>query len=428
MNNVKQVQRINEEEIKKGSRWTLEGSWHYRYRHSAWVFVGNLDYQLSEGDVICILSQYGEIEDLNMPRDDKSGKPKGFCFAKYEDFRSTVLAVDNFNGAELLGRTLRVDHMDNYTPPEKKKIARSEIDLGPKKFVAGSAYVEDGVLPEFIRSRAQGEGDDERGGSEAQGSEQRRKVGDIDGQEVFAEGSKVLVRFGGRKVWIPAIVEKVNADGTYGVRKELASEHDIVSGVDVFAPSEEQREQMKERREEERLLRKAKKKLLRKQLKKEIKKEKKKERKKAKKEAKKQRKRARKEEDDAASGGARSRQRAGEGGADRDRDWRRGSGGGRGSSMRGSDRHSDTSSSSRSASSWESSRQQAPPSMASSAANAEPSAWRGRADPAFHRNQYRSNGGGTHETPNYRRRHGSSNSQSHNRSSRSGTRNSSHRH
>lgn len=32
----------------------------------------------------------------------------------YLDQRSTVLAVDNLNGAKVLGRTLRVDHTKNY--------------------------------------------------------------------------------------------------------------------------------------------------------------------------------------------------------------------------------------------------------------------------------------------------------------------------
>eukprot|EP00965_Chrysotila_dentata_P030770 1024956-Pleurochrysis_carterae.AAC.1 len=45
-----------------------------------------------------------------MPRDKATGKQRGFAFIAYEDQRSTVLAVDNFNGAKLLGRTLRVDH------------------------------------------------------------------------------------------------------------------------------------------------------------------------------------------------------------------------------------------------------------------------------------------------------------------------------
>lgn len=34
-------------------------------------------------------------------RDKKTGKSKGFCFLCYEDQRSTVLAVDNFNGIKV---------------------------------------------------------------------------------------------------------------------------------------------------------------------------------------------------------------------------------------------------------------------------------------------------------------------------------------
>ena len=43
-------------------------------------------------------------------RDKETGKSKGFAFLKYEDQRSTDLAVDNLGGATILGRTLRVDH------------------------------------------------------------------------------------------------------------------------------------------------------------------------------------------------------------------------------------------------------------------------------------------------------------------------------
>jgi RNA-binding motif X-linked protein 2 len=37
----------------------------------------------------------------------------------YEDQRSTVLAVDNMNGAKVLGRTVRVDHVRSYRHPDK---------------------------------------------------------------------------------------------------------------------------------------------------------------------------------------------------------------------------------------------------------------------------------------------------------------------
>jgi RNA-binding motif X-linked protein 2 len=53
-------------------------------------------------------ARFGEVIDVNMPRDQETHKPKGFAFVMYEDQRSTVLAVDNMNGAQVLGRTIRV--------------------------------------------------------------------------------------------------------------------------------------------------------------------------------------------------------------------------------------------------------------------------------------------------------------------------------
>ena len=70
--------------------------------------------ELTEGDVITIFSQFGEPVDINLPRDKQTGKARGFGFIMYENQKSTVLAVDNLNGAKVLGRTLRVDHVSNY--------------------------------------------------------------------------------------------------------------------------------------------------------------------------------------------------------------------------------------------------------------------------------------------------------------------------
>ena len=58
--------------------------------------------------------------DVNLPRDKETGKTKGFGFVMYEDQRSTVLAVDNLNGAKVLDRTLRVDHVRDYKQPKVK--------------------------------------------------------------------------------------------------------------------------------------------------------------------------------------------------------------------------------------------------------------------------------------------------------------------
>ena len=79
-------------------------------RDTAYIYIGGLPFDLSEGDILTIFSQYGEPTYINLIRDKESGKSKGFAFLKYEDQRSTDLAVDNLGGASVMGRVLKVDH------------------------------------------------------------------------------------------------------------------------------------------------------------------------------------------------------------------------------------------------------------------------------------------------------------------------------
>lgn len=136
---VREIERINKAEIARIASGTQGGSWHDQYKDSAHIFIGGawmpalvsdtpssnsyippgLPPELTEGDVITIFSQYGEPVDINLPRDKSTGKARGFGFLMYEDQRSTILAVDNLNGAKVLNRTLRVDHVNNYKHLEK---------------------------------------------------------------------------------------------------------------------------------------------------------------------------------------------------------------------------------------------------------------------------------------------------------------------
>jgi RNA recognition motif-containing protein len=50
-------------------------------------------------------NRYGEIIHVELVRDQKTGKPKGFAFIQYEDQRSTILAVDNLGGANVRNKT-----------------------------------------------------------------------------------------------------------------------------------------------------------------------------------------------------------------------------------------------------------------------------------------------------------------------------------
>ncbi|KAG8375975.1 hypothetical protein BUALT_Bualt09G0015000 [Buddleja alternifolia] len=131
---VKRTQDINKKEANLGI--SEEASWHAIYRDSAYIYVGGIPFDLTEGDLLAVFAQYGDIVDVNLIRDKGTGKSKGFAFLAYEDQRSTILAennndflllhissgecVDNLNGAQILGRTVRVDHVSKYKKLEEE--------------------------------------------------------------------------------------------------------------------------------------------------------------------------------------------------------------------------------------------------------------------------------------------------------------------
>ena len=108
MNAIRQTQLLNKRELENAI--PPSASWHADYRDTAYIYIGGIPLDISEGDVVTIFSQYGNPTHINMIRDKETGKSKGFAFLKYEDQRSCDLAVDNLGGAEVLGRMLRVDH------------------------------------------------------------------------------------------------------------------------------------------------------------------------------------------------------------------------------------------------------------------------------------------------------------------------------
>ena len=125
------VARLNEQELRLGIAGQLEASWHNDYKDTAWVFIGSLPTKLSEGDVICVVSQFGEVEDLNLIRDADTGQSKGTAYVKFRDWRSTVLAVDNLDGVKLLGQLLKCDHA-RYERPKKKWHEEALLSLEDK--------------------------------------------------------------------------------------------------------------------------------------------------------------------------------------------------------------------------------------------------------------------------------------------------------
>lgn len=52
---VKRIQKINSKEAALGI--SDEASWHAKYKESAYVFVGGIPFDLTEGDLLAVFSQ-----------------------------------------------------------------------------------------------------------------------------------------------------------------------------------------------------------------------------------------------------------------------------------------------------------------------------------------------------------------------------------
>lgn len=91
--------RYSEAEIKRPT--SSAASWHDDFSKSPYIYVGGLPYDVDEHDITTVFSQYGEVIRVNLAKEPGTGKSKGFAFLAYENPKSALLAVDNFDGIEV---------------------------------------------------------------------------------------------------------------------------------------------------------------------------------------------------------------------------------------------------------------------------------------------------------------------------------------
>jgi nucleolin len=76
---------------------------------SATLFVGNLSYNVSEDTVWSFFNDYG-VKSVRLPTDRETGRPKGFGYVEFEDIDGAKKAFEATNGAEIDGRSVRLDY------------------------------------------------------------------------------------------------------------------------------------------------------------------------------------------------------------------------------------------------------------------------------------------------------------------------------
>jgi RNA recognition motif-containing protein len=73
------------------------------------IFVGNLNYSITEDDLKEIFEEYGELNSVKLITDKFTGRSKGFGFVEMPDADEAKKAIEELNGAEVEGRSMVVN-------------------------------------------------------------------------------------------------------------------------------------------------------------------------------------------------------------------------------------------------------------------------------------------------------------------------------
>lgn len=80
---------------------------------SAKIFVGNLNYRTTKEELENVLASIGTVVDVYLPTDRATGRPRGFAFVEFASTDEATRAIEQLNGTELGGRTLKVNAADD---------------------------------------------------------------------------------------------------------------------------------------------------------------------------------------------------------------------------------------------------------------------------------------------------------------------------
>ncbi|OJT04713.1 RNA-binding protein rsd1 [Trametes pubescens] len=73
------------------------------------LYVGSLHFNLTESDIKQVFEPFGELEFVDLHRDPMTGRSKGYAFVQYKRAEDAKMALEQMEGFELAGRTLRVN-------------------------------------------------------------------------------------------------------------------------------------------------------------------------------------------------------------------------------------------------------------------------------------------------------------------------------
>ncbi|XZF13016.1 RNA recognition motif domain-containing protein [Chitinophagaceae bacterium MMS25-I14] len=72
------------------------------------IYVGNLNVLVTEHQLRDLFMQYGQVKDIKIVANSRTGRSQGFGFVEIEGFRQAEKAISNLNSMYFMNRFIEV--------------------------------------------------------------------------------------------------------------------------------------------------------------------------------------------------------------------------------------------------------------------------------------------------------------------------------
>ncbi|MBO6525172.1 MAG: RNA-binding protein [Balneolaceae bacterium] len=87
------------------------------------IYVGNLSYGVNDDNLREVFEAYGEVSSAKVITDKYSGRSKGFGFVEMDNDAEAQAAIEQLDGAEIDGRSVKV----NEARPREERPRRNNF-------------------------------------------------------------------------------------------------------------------------------------------------------------------------------------------------------------------------------------------------------------------------------------------------------------
>lgn len=129
------------------------------------LFVRNLLYSATENDLTELFSPFGSLDEVHLPIDNKTSKPKGFAYILFSDGENAVNAYESLDGKTFQGRLLHIlpaqpkreNKLDEFDlkdlPLKKQRELRRKANAAKQQFSWNSLYLNSDAVMESAANR-----------------------------------------------------------------------------------------------------------------------------------------------------------------------------------------------------------------------------------------------------------------------------------